>query len=240
MRAWWLWALGVALAAGGLVQVRYQGIAFSYDAALAAPAKATVVATQPLNPNTPPDDETAAHVLFEFPGYPSDAYAEVALRVFEVAQFDAAGFTPELQALQRLLAQKPNPAGREQLPFLPMANASMVLHARHTYLNFKSGQGLRYLTVFAQEVSPITEGRVLYVYQGLSRDGQRYVSAIFPVRTGFLPQEVAANFDYAAFEKNYPAHVQSLRQRLNNLPASSFKPALTTLDALVQSLEVQP
>lgn len=42
------------------------------------------------------------------------------------------------------------------MPFLPLFNAQQAMHAHVQYLDFQSGQGLRYLTQYDQAPSPST------------------------------------------------------------------------------------
>ncbi len=68
--------------------------------------------------------------------------------------------------------------------------------------------------------------------------GTHYVSAIFPVKTGVLPEEIDfTDIDWDEFGENYSAFylLQTFAQ-INSVPDEAFNPSLTTLDALIQSI----
>ena len=54
------------------------------------------------------------------------------------------------------------------------------------YLDFPS-DGVRFITRYAQDVSPVTNQSVFFTFQGLTSDGQHYVSLFWPVDTSSLP-----------------------------------------------------
>ena len=103
--------------------------------------------------------------------YPAEAYAGL-----------QEGVEPQIAQLQTLLAERPSAPGGT-LPFLPLIDAAQVLHSGLAYLEFANGAGVRYLTAFSQAASPLTSQDLLYTFQGLTDDGQYYVTAVFPVTT---------------------------------------------------------
>ncbi len=62
------------------------------------------------------------------------------------------------------------------MPFLPLFNAAQVMHSHVRYLDFKTGQGLRYLTMFSQGIVPINNNELIYTYQGLTSDFNAYLA----------------------------------------------------------------
>jgi hypothetical protein len=71
--------------------------------------------------------------------------------------------------LQTLLQ---NHQAGKNLPFLPLFNASQVMHARMAYQDFKNGKGVRFLTQFDQAPLPINNHEPIYTYQGITSDGK--------------------------------------------------------------------
>ncbi len=146
--------------------------------------------------------------------------------------------------LQNILAaQSASPA--EPIPFIPLENASQVFHAQEKFLSFKNGNGIRYITQFDQAPVPVNNGEIFYTFQGLTSDGEYYVSITMPVTVDFLPADaqidspVPANgvpFPTNGFE-NFPNYLNQVVDKLNHTD-NKFQPALETLDALVQSLVV--
>jgi hypothetical protein len=139
-----------------------------------------------------------------------------------------------LQTLLRSPQEMPN------LPFLPLFNASQVMHAQTQYLNFKNGQGLRYLTEFDQGILPINNNELIYTYQGLTNDGKYYVAAVLPVNHPSLPagEKVTGN-EPPEFTSDFPAYLANVVKTLNPQAANTFTPDLTQLDAMLSSLEIK-
>jgi hypothetical protein len=158
--------------------------------------------------------------------------------VYPVAAYSATHDLARLQIeqLQALLAARPSAPGGS-LPVLPLNNAAQVFHSQVAYLAFTNGAGLRYVTAFSQDASPVTNQQLIYTFQGMTDDGQYYVAAFFPVTTAALPDTVD---DWEAFGANYPAYVAETKAVLNGLTAPDFTPHLTLVDELVASLRVEP
>jgi hypothetical protein len=126
------------------------------------------------------------------------------------------------------------------MPFLPLFNAAQVMHAHIQYLDFQNGQGLRYLTEFAQGIVPINNYELIYTYQGLTSDGKYYVAAVLPVHHPSLPEDgtVTGN-EPPEFTSDFPAYVTNVVSTLNPQAGNTFTPDLTQLDAMMSSLEVK-
>jgi hypothetical protein len=140
-------------------------------------------------------------------------------------------------SLQTLLQ---SPQEIPNMPFLPLFNAAQVMHAQIQYLDFQSGQGLRYLTQFDQGIMPINNYELIYTYQGLTRDGKFYVAAVLPVNHPSLPADgkVTGN-EPPEFTSDFRAYVANVVNTLNPQPANTFIPDLTRLDAMMSSLEIK-
>ncbi len=82
----------------------------------------------------------------------------------------------------------------------------------------------------------------MYVFQGLTDDGQYYVSAVLPINHPDLPaNRQEADFDDANITAEaYEAYLDELLSQLEAAPAGSFTPSLEALDALIESLVVEP
>lgn len=189
-----------------------QTIALSYDAALAAQAETQTVPAVPLNDQTLFSESHPAFVQFRFleyqngrsfelPVYPFEAQ----VRVFQAADFagygddSPQGFVNQKQNLIALLengldpARCAKPLGDDPgLPFLPWVNMKQAFCAQPQLIEFAGGKGIRYITYYTQGPNPVLDGQVFYTFQGLTQDGQYYVSALFPVQTGIFPTEAPA------------------------------------------------
>ncbi len=143
-----------------------------------------------------------------------------------------------IEQLQVLLGARPSIPGGT-LPYLPLHNAAQVFHSQLAYLEFANGAGVRYVTAFSQEASPITNQQLIYTFQGLTDDGQYYVAAFFPVKTAALSDTIKVD-DWEAFDANYSTYVAETKASLNDLTPLDFAPDLSLLDAVVTSLRVEP
>jgi len=148
---------------------------------------------------------------------------------------DGAGqIVTSLQTLLQSPQEIPN------LPFLPLYNAAQVTHTHLQYLDFRDGEGLRYLTQFSQGIVPINNNELIYTYQGLTRDGKYYVAAVLPVNHPSLPTDgqVTGN-EPPEFTNDFTAYLANVVAALKPQAATSFTPNLVELDAMISSLEVQ-
>jgi hypothetical protein len=127
-----------------------------------------------------------------------------------------------------------------QMPFLPLVNAAQVMHAHIQYLDFKNGQGLRYLAEFSQGIEPVNNSGLVYTYQGLTSDGKYYVAAVLPVNHPSLPADGNIRGDEPPeFINDHAAYLTNVQWSINQQAASSFTPDLTLLDAMLSSLEIK-
>jgi len=142
-----------------------------------------------------------------------------------------------VNSLQTLLQ---SPKEIPNMPFMPLFNASQVMHVQVQYLDFKSGRGLRYVTEFDQAFVPINNNELIYTYQGLTSDGKYYVAAVLPVNHPDLPADgtVTGN-EPPEFTSDFPAYIANTAKVLNLQAAITFTPDLTQLDAMMSSLEIK-
>jgi hypothetical protein len=131
------------------------------------------------------------------------------------------------------------PQEMPNMPFLPLFNASQVMHAQVQYLDFKNGKGVRYLTEFDQGIMPINNEELIYTYQGLTSDGKYYVAAVMPVNHPSLPADgkITGN-EPPEFTSDHQTYVTKVATDLNQQDANSFTPDLTQLDAMMGSMEI--
>lgn len=176
-----------------------------------------------------------------------ETFHEPIIYVYPVAEYiqvnaDIAGLIDELKTIINTQGQ-PLP---ENLPFLPAFNAAQVFVSNEQFVKFQNGSGIRYLTQFDQAPAPINNHAVFYTFQGITTDGQYYVSAILPANAAFLPGYASPEypvppdgipFDWDNYE-NMEAYFDAVKQKLNSTDPNSFTPSLLNLDALIQSINV--
>jgi hypothetical protein len=128
----------------------------------------------------------------------------------------------------------------EQMPFLPLAFSSrQVIDVQVKYLDFKSGNGVRFLTQFNNGIVPVNNKQLLYTFQGLTVDGKYYISAVLPVTHPELPATDQGFAHTEAELKEFPAYLKKTIAWMEQVPNASFTPDLAKLDALIQSIEVK-
>jgi hypothetical protein len=233
----------------GMHTVAFDGFRFSYDSSLATGVNIWQ------DPGDPPDFEAPGgaqvrstfFVLYNTLPVPESFYdAAGGIRVYQTADFAGYSFYEErLAQLQSLLAGRPDLAGymvpnddvsANELPLLPVFPAGQIIRAQAQYVDTPSVAGIRFVTVYRQDVFPFMGNEFLYTFQGLSLDGTRYVSVIVRLTTGLFPMEVPADFDYNVFIAGIDQYFADSIATLNGAAPDAFAPSLTTLDALVQSI----
>ncbi len=227
--------------------VSAEGVSFAADPALAVSPQPVLVpavakSDAPAFGGAAPD-----HLLFSFGDKiqpeliaPNDAQ----LRIFPAAAYAAVdpSIAQTIAELTALLANRPAEI-TGTLPVLPPLPAAQVLHAQAQFLDFRNGAGLRFLTAYAQDVSPITRDRLFYTFQGLTADGKYYIVLFHPVSSAALPatfEETPAATDMDAFVRDFDLYLAETVALLDAQPAAEFAPDLALLDGLMQSLDVAP
>lgn len=150
------------------------------------------------------------------------------------------------QAAASLQAVLANPASVQQmsqeqdLPFLPLINEAQMLHAQVQFVDFKNGQGVRYVTQYSQGLTPITNAELFYTFQGLTSDGKYYIAAVLPVNLPGLPAD-AQDTGMIPLESstNYSNYLLNTLDMLNQQPVDAFTPDLSILDATLQAMEIR-
>lgn len=167
------------------------------------------------------------------------------IRIYATANFTGyAQAQQQYQNLQTLLAQRPDLGeymvsspvdASPSLPFLPVFPAAQVIRSNAAYIDTPFLQGVRYVTVYRQDVSPFIGSEFLYTFQGITFDGARYVSATFPLNTNLFPPDIPVDFDYNTFNQQFAEYLAESIAILNAAVPGDFAPDLATLDAIVQS-----
>jgi hypothetical protein len=229
-------------AAGMLPGVAFT-VEFCYPSAYATGFNQAFIAEVPPDPNMAPWDYNPDMIQLDLNGYPvPNDYHTPTIRIYPVADYIA--LEPNIQTtittLQALLAsQDPNPTG---IPFLPIFNAAQMMQAQVSYLTFRNGQGVRFITQYGQAYMPINNVSAFYAFSGLTDDAQYFISATFPVSH---PDFAADNMTEPAegwedFSNNYETYITDLETFLAGQPSNAFTPDLAALDAMMESFLVPP
>jgi heat shock protein HslJ len=144
-------------------------------------------------------------------------------------------------ALTTLLAEQPVDP-QPPLPVLPPAPAVNDVAVQVAYFDVPGldATGMRWVGRFSQDLSPVMNYQLRYIFQGLSADGQTLISASFPVTTALLPDsmETMTADEQAAFEADPQGFLEATASALSFLSPTDFSPSLDALDAMIQSMAI--
>ena len=171
-------------------------------------------------------------------GYPvTDHQYQPRIYIYPAADLASAD-TKAANAAENLQALLQTRQAGDKLPFLPLITDVQVMHAQMQYLDFKSGTGVRFITMYSNGMAAVNNHDLIYTFQGLTSDGKYYVAVVMPVTHPDLPADSLSGGS-VGMGKDYQNYVANTVTKLNRQPASSFTPDLAKLDALVQSIEVK-
>ncbi len=129
-----------------------------------------VLATSITEDLIPADEDIPAHILLTFENYPLGTGH---IRIYRTE--DVVGTA--LSTLQQILSRQPSNPPR--IPVLSESDAPLMREDL-SYIRFINGEGVRYIASFA-------EGEQVYSYQGLSDNGDYFVSMLLPIDADFMP-----------------------------------------------------
>jgi heat shock protein HslJ len=237
---------------GTLNSVSFNGFSFNFDSSLATNVNISQFAGDAADLQQPggPEVRHTQFLLYSTTTSPESFLdATGAIRVYQTADFATyPNAQTQLQQLQTLLTDRPDPAsfmvvypnGATSLPFMPQMPASQVIRARVAYVNTPVMDGVSYITVYRQDVSPFVSSEFLYTFQGISADGLHYVSAIFRVNASAFPAEIPADFDMDTFNATFNDYLVESVDMLNQGGVETFTPLLAPIEALIQSIGFAP
>ena len=144
-----------------------------------------------------------------------------------------------LTTLHQILRRPILPRYPEDLPHPVFAfDAARVLAASVQRLDFDGGRGLRALTCYAQNATPVENDMLLYEFQGLSQDEQWYILAVLPLNQPILPDAGVGVPDLNDPNADWLGYYQQVTAALEHQPPHSFIPDLRLLDAMLSSMRL--
>jgi hypothetical protein len=227
------------------IPVIFQNVSFAIPSELkirTTPTNNTDVELPFINPSNGPMPE---HIVFLLDTYPLQGTAKI--MVFKAPEY--AGYSEMTQKIVTTLQTLQYQAGQPISDDLKLG----PFNAQARPLSFKNGQGLRFITEILTGVAPISNDHIFYYYQGITNDGAYFVSAVLPISAPFLasdgkpdspipsngipfPGYTNPNATAAEFDTYYSA----VAEKLNTAAPDDFSPTLTTLDKMIQSLQITP
>jgi hypothetical protein len=220
----------------------YEGIGFSFDSSIGTNVNAATVPAQDMGEESMPGETYPTHYEFTFGAYTvGDHFHTAKILIYPVNEYLAINpnISDSFNALQQALAHQPIGGLHEALPFLPMWNAAQVFNACVEYLDFQNGSGLRYLTMYGQALYPVDNQNLFYTYQGITYDGQYYLSAVLPVIHTGLPNDGSSEVDdWEEFSNNFNTYISDTITWLEAQDSNTFFPSLNVLDDMMASFDI--
>jgi hypothetical protein len=238
-----------------------EGMAFSFPGGgfviptgLATGATSESIPAVAADESAPWWDTAPAHIKVTLQGYALQGrFHEPQIVIYPAVEYAAANesVARNLEQLIAQLADPSAPISEDAWPQVPFFNAGPLIGAKSEVIHFRGGQGLRLITEYAQFFAPINNNDLFYHFQGLTDDGSMYIVAILPVTAPLLATDAgpaslppAGGVPFPGYETIDEAlleiYYRSATDLLNGTAPDLFQPSLSSLDALIQSLEVSP
>jgi len=196
---------------------------------------------------------TPGHIQLKLEGYALQGkFHEPQIYVYpalEYAQLYPAAF----ESMHRLNNTLFDPAAAirdDRLPRVPFFNAAQVFASNVQVISFQNGQGVRFLTEYAQYAASVNNHDLFYHFQGFTSDGAYYIVAILPITVPLLAETSDAGAVLPPGGVPYPyfadpnadmqLYYRSVTDLLNATPSQAFAPSLNQLDLLIQSMRITP
>ncbi len=211
-----------------------------------SPALASGIICENLPENINPDgmlfDTYPAHDELTLTGYiTGEKFHAPRIIIYPIARFSEIApdnINTRVASMQALLAGGPIGNG---IPLLPLFNAAQVFHAKVQRIDTPALSGFRFITTYSQWAVPINNNELFYTFQGITSDGQYWVSVILPLTNAFLPEtDEVPGGDHSTWSEGYEDYLAALIPQLDALADDSFNPSLILLDELVQSMTIVP
>lgn len=227
------------------IDIAFGNVGLTYNGAFSRSVQADTVFAYQQSTDNPMMNSTPAYTEFVFDDGKVQRFIKANLAIYPVSDYqktdeEAAKRIANLQALLK----DPSAVLPTVIPVLPIYNAAQVFHANNKLLTFNSGKGIRFLTMYAQDVSPVTNDRLMYIFQGITTDGKYYVSAAFPVSSTLLADKYEDVKDFPDMNSSnagdlFQQYMKQTTDKLNKAAASDFTPNLDQIDAILQSINIK-
>jgi hypothetical protein len=216
--------------------ITYEGISFSFDPTLAASVNAESI------PGEGADNPYFAfpdHLRFTFNSYAlPGAFHTPVINVYSVEEFRAVNETVG-ETMDTLMAViDSQPVFDEEIRVADLFGAAQYFLSQIRYLRFQNGSGVRFITQYGQDASPIGWPEMFYSFQGFTDDGAYYISAIFPITHSSLPNPDDVVVDIAFYD-NFMNYTADTQMHLDLQDAETFTPSMVLLDLVMESLVVE-
>jgi hypothetical protein len=235
----------------GGIPISYQNVSFILPTGLATNALAGRVPAVTGTQDGPGWDLAPEHIKFQLENYALyNTFHEPSILIIPAQEYAALneGASRSITRLQAILSGAAT-LTPENLPTVPYFNAGQVFAAQIQIVQFQNGSGVRFLTEYAQYYATANNKDLFYQFQGLTSDGKYYIIALLPASHPLLAMDEnpetaipAGGIPFPGFddENALNAYYPSVVNLLNSTAPERFNPALGTLDALIQSINIAP
>ena len=200
------------------------------------------------DPNAAPWEIAPAHLEFTLTSYQlQDKFHKPQIFVYPAEEYAQAqpGVAENIQRIKAITAGAQ--LSKDILPGVPAFNAAQLIAAKMEVVKFQTGSGVRFLTEYAQYPATINNHDLFYLFEGLTGDGKYYIIAILPITAPILAETDKPDAIVPAGGAPLPtdsgpndAYYAEVTDKLNAVAVEDFQPALSKLDALIQSIIVTP
>jgi hypothetical protein len=169
--------------------------------------------------------------------YPAEAYAELVPAASE-----------SIHRLNDILKGTSESVSEGQLPSIPFFNAQKVFASNIMRIPFQNGEGVRFLTEYAQYFAPVNNHELFYNFHGVTLDGAYYIMAIFPITvpscaetselTAPIPPGGITFPDINTTNVDFQDYYKAVSDLLNTTPPDAFSPSINQLDLLIKSIQI--
>jgi hypothetical protein len=211
-------------------------------------APGTPAAKAKLDDPFPNDLPPATTVMLEdardYPAYKKGARyffpSHNVLRLFRISGVQSAPYKTiqvDITSLRKLLADRPRSIPDDEkhsLPDYPPRNSAHAFQVNVAYLDADWGSGICYVTQFSQDGgTPANNEELTYIFQGISKDNNFYVSGDFRITHPKLPKGVDDT------PRRPKGDYDADRILLSKQSDASFTPSLAEIREWIKSLKVE-
>ena len=221
----------------------FEGVQFSYDPLVFNPVSPHIVAGQFMGEDYPPQATYPDHLQFDFEqNQPGEHFFEPTIRIYPIVEYEGISelAISTVQHLESVLNEKPEGGLFTSFPHMGLWGAVQLFTVQVRYLEFQNGMGVRYLSMFGQDVYPPDNQHLVYIFQGITDDRLHYISAVLPITHPSLPDDGNALIDdWETFYENWDALLNQVFSDLDKAEPESFVPDLAGFDAMLASIRFE-
>jgi hypothetical protein len=232
------------------IPVSFQNVSFVIPEGLASGAASELVPAVDESVGGPwgVSPQYISFTLTDYTGR-QDEFFKPIVNIYPAADYVAVNSwaASSLTRLQALLASPATPLTNDNLSTVPFNGAAAQQYAaKAQFIPFNGGNGVSMISQYAQFPGPILKDNSFYHYEGLTSDGKYFVAVLFPLNLPLQSTSENPSADGIIHPSDISdtaaltAYYQGITDKLNAANADTFQPSLTLLDALIQSITVNP